>query len=106
MTPTARALKELRAEGWVPWVVEATVHTFKRDLFNCIDVLAIKDKVTLAIQVTSGNNHAARVHKVRDNQYLPIMLEVGWQVEVWSYRKNAVGRYVGRREQIHALANP
>jgi hypothetical protein len=91
---------ELRDRGYRAWVVEATIRQFKRDLFNCIDVLAIAPGQTLAVQVTSGDNHAARATKVRANQYLDAMLAAGWIVEVWSYRKNVHGRIMGRRERI------
>lgn len=100
ITPTARALARLRHDKWYPWVVEATIQRFKRDLFNCIDILAIKGTDTLAIQVTSGSNHAARVRKVLDNQYLDAMLEAGWLVEVWSYTKPASGFWTLRAERI------
>jgi hypothetical protein len=100
MTPSARALTDLRKDGWTPWVVESTIRHFKRDLFNCIDILAIRDGVTLAVQVTAGSAHANRATKVRNNEYLPLMLGAGWRVEVWSYRKAANGRYVRRVEHI------
>jgi predicted RecB family endonuclease len=100
VTPSARALTDLRKEGWTPWVVEATIRHFKRDLFNCIDILAIRDGTTLAVQVTAGSAHANRATKVRSSEYLPLMLGAGWRVEVWSYRKAANGRYVRRVEQI------
>jgi hypothetical protein len=82
-------------------VVEARITAFlKRDLFNCIDILAIKDGQTLAVQVTAGSAHANRATKVRENEYLPLMLGAGWIVQVWSYRKGANGRYSRRVEQI------
>jgi len=94
-------LTDLRKEGWTPWVVESRITAIiKRDLFNCIDILAIRDGVTLAVQVTAGSAHANRATKVRSNEYLALMLGAGWRVEVWSYRKAANGRYVRRIEKI------
>lgn len=102
MTPTARALADLRRMGFVSWVVEATIaNKFKRDLFNCIDILAIKGTTTLAIQVTSGDHHAERVQKVLANQYLSAMLAANWEVEVWSYRKSTKDGWTLRTERIH-----
>lgn len=102
MTPSARAMKDLRALGYTPWVVESRITAFvKRDLFNVIDILAISGPVTLAVQVTSGSNHADRVKKVRASEYLGLMLGAGWRVEVWSYTKNSKGRYVRRIELIN-----
>jgi predicted RecB family endonuclease len=101
MTPTARALSDLRKEGWTPWVVESRITPFvKRDLFNCIDILAIRDGQTLAVQVTAGSAHANRATKVRSNEHLPLMLGAGWIVQVWSYRKGANLRWVRRVEEM------
>lgn len=98
-TPSARALSDLRDLGYSPWVVESRITNFvKRDLFNCIDILAIKGNETLAVQVTAGSAHAARLKKVQESEYLPLMLGAGWGVEVWSYRKSAAGKWVLRRE--------
>jgi len=101
MTPSAMCMRDLRLLGYVPWVVEATIAHFKRDLFNCIDILALKDEQTLAIQVTSGANHAHRSKKVRESMYLGKMLQACWNVEVWSYSKTAAGTYKLRREGMN-----
>jgi predicted RecB family endonuclease len=82
-------------------VVESRITAFvKRDLFNCIDILAIRDGQTLAVQVTAGSAHANRATKVRENEYLTLMLGAGWIVQVWSYRKGANGRYSRRVEPV------
>jgi hypothetical protein len=83
--------------GYVPWVVERNITPIiKRDLFNVIDILALHtDGTTLAVQVTSAPNHAARAGKVRESEHLPLMLGAGWIVEVWSYKGAAL-----RRERI------
>lgn len=87
--------------GYVPWVVERNITPIiKRDLYNVIDILALKGGETLAIQVTAGSVHAARATKVRECEYLPTMLAAGWRVEVWSYRKSAAGKWVLRTEPI------
>ena len=87
--------------GYIPWVVERLITRFiKRDLFNCIDILALKGTETLAIQVTAGSGHANRCKKVKDSEYLQLMQDAGWVVQVWSYRKNAAGRYIQRITQI------
>jgi hypothetical protein len=75
----------------------------KRDLFNVVDILAIRDTSTLAVQVTAGSAHANRVAKVMDCEYLPLMLGAGWIVQVWSYRKSAAGKWVRRIEPIEGV---
>jgi hypothetical protein len=102
MSPSARALKDLRDMGYIPWVVERLITRFiKRDLFNVIDILALKGTETLAIQVTAGSGHANRCKKVKDSEYLQLMQDAGWVVQVWSYRKNAAGRYIQRITEIN-----
>jgi len=100
MTPSAMCMRDLRLLGYEPWVVEATIAHFKRDLFNCIDILALKDEQTLAVQVTSGAHHAERAKKVRESLHLGKMLQACWTVEVWSYSKTAAGTFKLRREEI------
>jgi hypothetical protein len=97
MTPSARATKHLVELGFTPWTVERNITKFlKRDLFNCIDILGINaEGVTIALQVTSHSNHAARATKVRDSEYLALMVGAGWVVEVWSYKGAVL-----RRERI------
>jgi hypothetical protein len=68
MSPTARSRKHLTAEGWHVATVEQTIpHTFiKRDCYGWGDLLACHPEKGLAlVQVTSGANLAARIHKAR-----------------------------------------
>ena len=86
-SPQAIALTTLAADGWIPWVVERNLTPIiKKDLFGCIDILALKEGEVLAIQVTSAANHSARVKKVSESPYLADMLACGWTVAVWSYK--------------------
>lgn len=66
MSPTARTLKALRDAGWTAGVVERFNHNTRRkhDLFGCIDIVAVKDHLTLGVQATSGSNAAARLKKM------------------------------------------
>jgi hypothetical protein len=87
------AMEHLAELGYVPWVVERNITPIiKRDLFNCIDILALRGKETLAVQVTSAPNHAARVNKVQESEHLALMLGAGWGVEVWSYKGSVLRR--------------
>lgn len=86
-SPQAIALTTLAADGWIPWVVERNLTPIiKKDLFGCIDILALKAGQVLAVQVTSAVNHATRTAKVRDSPYLADMLACAWSVQVWSYK--------------------
>lgn len=97
-SPTARTLKALRAEGWRAAVVERwNPHAkIRHDLFGVVDVLAVRDGETLAVQATSGSNAAARVKKIADAEATGDIRAAGWRLEVWGWRKNSAGRWVCR----------
>ncbi len=61
--------------GWLFGVVEQTIpHCFiKRDLFGCIDAIAIKGSLCIGLQITSRSNMMARVNKA---QGLPVFEQI------------------------------
>lgn len=65
-SPTQRSLKKLRAEGYTVAVTEKWNPFVKvrMDLFGFIDLIAIRENETLAVQTTSGPNVAARIEKI------------------------------------------
>jgi len=67
MTLTLRTTKLLRDQGYTVATVEYYNYFTKRkhDLFGCIDLLAIGNGETLAIQVTSKSNMSARIKRSR-----------------------------------------
>lgn len=87
-SPTRRSLQALRAEGWLCAIVERwNPHVgIRQDLFGCIDVLAVKDGATLAVQTTTASNVAARVKKILLNPKLPELLKA-WRVEVHGWTR-------------------
>lgn len=89
MTPTQRTLKKLREEGYTAEVVEKRIPRMMitKDLFGFIDVIAIRDGETLAVQTTSGNNVAARIRKIADNPNLAAVRAAGWGIHVHGWRK-------------------
>ena len=70
VSPTARTLKKLRAEGWACDIVERWIgHAcIRRDLFGFADVLAITKDQTLAVQCTTAANLSARLDKIRNSE--------------------------------------
>ena len=104
-SPTQRTLKELR-DHYAPSAVETTEHwnpwsKTRRDLFGFCDVLAIVGTTTMAVQTTSASNHAARVAKLQAEPRVRAVLQAGWLVQVWSWRKPAKARsWVCRKEEI------
>lgn len=101
MTPTARTMKMLRDDGWLVAVVEKRnpVTKLLHDLFGFIDVLAIKDGETLAVQTTSGTNVAARIRKITDHENLAAVRKAGWGIHVHGWRKRG-RRWVCRVEDL------
>lgn len=68
MTPTQRSLKWLRDNGYIAAVVEKWIPQTRRrlDLFNFIDILAVRGDEVLGVQATSGSNVSARVRKSQE----------------------------------------
>ena len=89
VTPTARSLKFLREEGYLPAVVES-FNSFtkqRKDLFNFIDIVALRKDETLAIQATSRSNISSRVKKIAESEHVGAVREANWRIEVWGWAK-------------------
>lgn len=102
-SPTQRSLEVLRSDGTLVDVVERRVpYTNKtKDLYGFIDLLGITEAgETLAIQVTSGSNHAARRKKIAESETVARVRAAGWRILVHSWRKNAAGRWLLRVEDL------
>lgn len=90
MTPTARALKDLKELGFTAGKVEHySIFTHRtHDLFGWCDIVSCRQGVgVLFIQVTSGYNHSTRVKKIKASETFPGVIASGARVEVWSYSK-------------------
>jgi hypothetical protein len=98
MSPTARSVKMLRAEGWLVANVEKTIpHCFiKQDLFGFGDALAVRGNEVVIIQVTgdNGGNVMARFHKMKLLPTLWTWLEAETRrVEIHGWgRRGAAGK--------------
>ena len=92
MSPTQRSLKYLRDQGMKTWIVETYNHFARKrvDLYGCIDILAIGNGETWAVQTTS-TGVSSRVKKIQESEYFPVMLESGWRVFVHGWSKNTKG---------------
>ena len=92
---TSRSVDHLRQQGYLVDVVESYNFFTKRkkDLFGCLDLLAIGNGETLAIQVTSRSNMSARIKKIQDAEALPEMLRSKWRIIVHGWDRGTNGRY-------------
>src|SRR5262245_57037132 len=101
---TPKAMQDLRDEFGYPIVEKVerwcSFSHRKKDLCGFIDILAVKGPNTLGVQVTTGDNHAARVAKIKESGLAPILLRAGWILEVWSYSKNSSGKWYRRQTEI------
>jgi hypothetical protein len=97
-SPTGRSLDALRALGYAPWVVEYW-NSFSRkrvDLFGAWDIVAVGNGEIVFVQTTSGSNVSARVKKIADNEYTPLLRAAGVKLEVHGWRKSSRNRWVQR----------
>lgn len=88
-SPTQRALAVLKRRHWCCQVVERwQPQAMKRiDLFGIIDLLAMKDGLLLAIQVTSTSGMSSRLDKALSEPRLDQWLLTGSLFEVWGFSK-------------------
>ena len=101
-SPTSRSLEVLREQGYTVEVVEKwnSFTKTRKDLFDFIDILAIKRDETLAVQATASGV-SARLKKIMASELLPKVREAGWKIQVWGWRKSAkTNKYVLRIEDI------
>jgi hypothetical protein len=103
MSPTARTQLRLRVEGHLVGNVEKwnPYARIRQDLFGFIDTLAIPKTAypvkPLAVQSTSGANHAARVAKVREILKETPALSFYFEIQVWSWSERVVRNKDGRK---------
>ena len=92
-SPTQRTLARLKSEDYELVAITERWNPFARirqDLFGIIDILAIKDGDTIALQVTSYSNIGARVKKITESSALAPLRKAGWTilVEGWHKKEN------------------
>ena len=90
---TPRSTKLLEDEGYTVARVEH-YNAFTRrtaDLWQFVDLLAIRRNEVLAVQVTSAANRASRRTKIAESEYVGKVREAGIRIELHTWRKN--GRY-------------
>ncbi len=83
------SLRQLRSQGYRCEITEHFNHWSQRrqDLFGFVDILAVGNGHTLAVQTTTYSNVSARVKKIRQSDALSDLLACGWQISVHGWRK-------------------
>lgn len=99
LSPTQLTLRHLRKDGWQAEVVEHwNPHARRRvDLFGFVDVLAVGEQGTIAVQATTAANVSSRVKKINEHENRDKVLAAGWKVVVYGWEKRK-GRWVLARE--------
>ena len=97
ISPTQRTLKYLRQEGYLAGIVERYVSipgTFSKriDLFNFIDIIAIKENEIWAIQSCGQTGFAAHDRTILTNDRAPLWLKAGGRIKLIAWRKLKVER--------------
>lgn len=94
-SPTQRSLAKLRADGYTVAIVERwNPHAkIRQDLFGFIDLLAIREGETLAVQSCSGTDVSKRVAKIADADCVGAVRKAGWRIVVHGWVKRASGKW-------------
>jgi len=105
-TPTGRTLVALRQSNHVAQVVEQVIPytQFKRDLFSCIDIIAIRrgEPGIIGIQATTRENIAHRIAKARSSPDLAEWLKAGGTFWVWGWYQGLDRRWRFKRVELVA----
>jgi hypothetical protein len=115
-SPTQRTLAECRKRGWIAQVVEQTIPRvfIKRDLFGCIDIVAITPTGIVGIQASAGTrksggggDHATHRTKILAEPRIRAWLAAGARFELWSWSWVLRGKSKAwtLREERFALAD-
>jgi len=105
VSPTQRSLKLLRDEGYFCAVAEYwnSFTKTRKDLFGFIDIVALKDGETLAVQTTTNKNAPARIRKIEGLDSYPIVKRAGWKVVVHGWRKlKSTNKWECRIERLNS----
>jgi hypothetical protein len=88
MSPTQRSLAVLKELGYRAKIVERwnPFAKVRQDLFGA-DLLGLKPGSILAVQCTSGSNHAARRAKLDAEGFTALWKGAGATLEIWSWAK-------------------
>jgi len=102
VSPTQRSLKYLRDQGYTVAVTEKwnPFAKIRQDLFGFVDLIAIRNGTTLAIQTTSASNISSRRKKIESHENLPVVLSAGWSVIIHGWRKNSKNKWVLSEEAV------
>lgn len=94
LSPTSRTIGFLEVRGWLVDIAERSEGPVKKDLFGCIDLVAVHPtkRLVLFVQVTSASNFASRLKKTKAQPTTAKLLQAGVVIEVWGWDDGATPR--------------
>lgn len=103
MTPTQLSKRQLEKEGYLVEITERwnAFARKRKDLFDFIDLLAIKEGEILGVQTTSASNINARINKIRENENYKPVLASGIKVIVHGWKKNKSNRWEVKTKELN-----
>ncbi len=105
-SPTSRATEILRKEGFTFGIVERKVpyQFISQDFLGFADLIYLTKASIVAVQVTTGSNHAARRTKILAEPRALAWIKSGGLIEIWSFAlqggSGKAKRWVLRKEEI------
>ena len=101
-SPTQRSKAYLENQGYLVAVVEKwNPHAkIRQDLFQIIDLLAIKEGETLGVQTTSRSNMSSRARKIAEHENTPMVRKAGWQIHIHGWARDTKGRWAVKVQDV------
>ncbi len=99
---TPLSMKLLRDEGLMVAVVEKwNPHAkIRQDLFGFVDLLALGEDQTIAVQVCRRADIATRRNKIADHENVGAVRKAGWTIQIHGWDKDERGRWRVKREDL------
>ncbi len=93
-SPTQRSKEYLEDDGYLVAITEKwNPHArIRQDLYGFIDLLALREGETLAVQTTTRNNASKRLKKIQESPNLAAIRKAGWRIHIHGWYKKA-GRW-------------
>ena len=101
-SPTQRSKAYLEKQGYRVAITEhwCPFSRRRKDMFNVVDLLAIREGETLAVQTTSASNVSARVKKITESDAIADIRAAGWGFHVHGWKRGTNGRYTLREVDV------
>jgi hypothetical protein len=81
-------------ERWVPGIKGG--NRIRKDLFGILDLVGIRDGLTIGVQTTAKSALSTRARKIGESPNLPLLRQAGWRIVVhgWHQPNGPRTRYV------------